>query len=341
MLDFADFVAINKFDRRGAEDALRDVRKQVQRNREAFGRAPEDMPVYGTIASRFNDDGVTALYHAVAERWRRRASTARAGQAAAAAAQGLQQHRPRSSRRSACATSPRSPSPCAATTGTRGSRRALARARATAEPRLPRKARCSTRSGEAIAPRPRRPHRRAQSAALDARSRELLETWPDDRRRRTRATSTSVSVRGREIATRARLRIALRHPGAEGRAAALRGRRRDPALAACARTCPGSFPFTAGVFAFKRENEDPHAHVRRRRRPVPHQPALSPAVAGPAGEAAVHGVRLGDALRLRSRRAPGHLRQGRQFRRLDRHARRHEGALRRLRPVRSRRPRSR
>src|SRR3954465_15807886 len=63
MLDFADFVAINKFDRKGAEDALRDVRKQVQRNREAFTTAPEEMPVYGTIAARFNDDGVTALYH--------------------------------------------------------------------------------------------------------------------------------------------------------------------------------------------------------------------------------------------------------------------------------------
>ena len=66
MLDFADFVAINKFDRRGAEDALRDVRKQMQRNREAFGAAPEAMPVFGTIAARFNDDGVTALYHAIA-----------------------------------------------------------------------------------------------------------------------------------------------------------------------------------------------------------------------------------------------------------------------------------
>src|SRR6267142_1905508 len=67
MLDFADFVAINKFDRKGAEDALRDVRKQVQRNREAFRAAPESMPVFGTIAARFNDDGVTALYHALAD----------------------------------------------------------------------------------------------------------------------------------------------------------------------------------------------------------------------------------------------------------------------------------
>lgn len=62
MLDFADVIAINKFDRKGGEDALRDVSKQVQRNRVAFDKAPDDMPVYGTIASKFNDDGVTALY---------------------------------------------------------------------------------------------------------------------------------------------------------------------------------------------------------------------------------------------------------------------------------------
>ncbi len=63
MLDYADAVAINKFEKEGADDALRDVRKQVQRNRKEFGRSPEEMPVFGTIASRFNDDGVTALYH--------------------------------------------------------------------------------------------------------------------------------------------------------------------------------------------------------------------------------------------------------------------------------------
>ncbi|WUR12975.1 methylmalonyl-CoA mutase family protein [[Empedobacter] haloabium] len=62
MLDFADFIAINKFDRKGAQDALRDVAKQYQRNRELWSKRPEEMPVYGTQASRFNDDGVTALY---------------------------------------------------------------------------------------------------------------------------------------------------------------------------------------------------------------------------------------------------------------------------------------
>ena len=62
MLDHADLVAINKFDRRGGADARRDVARQLLRNREDFGASPEDMPVFGTVASRFNDDGVTALY---------------------------------------------------------------------------------------------------------------------------------------------------------------------------------------------------------------------------------------------------------------------------------------
>src|SRR3974390_96702 len=70
MLDFADFVAINKFDRKGAEDALHDVRKQYQRNHRLYYRPLDEMPVYGTIAACFNDDGVTALYQAIAARLR-------------------------------------------------------------------------------------------------------------------------------------------------------------------------------------------------------------------------------------------------------------------------------
>jgi methylmalonyl-CoA mutase len=65
MLDYADLVVVNKFEKRGGEDAVRDVRKQVQRNRNAWEFSPDDMPVFGTIASKFNDDGVTALYHAI------------------------------------------------------------------------------------------------------------------------------------------------------------------------------------------------------------------------------------------------------------------------------------
>ena len=62
MLDAADFVALNKFEKRGSQDALRDVRKQVQRNRAAFDAGPEAMPVYPTMAAHFNDPGVTRLY---------------------------------------------------------------------------------------------------------------------------------------------------------------------------------------------------------------------------------------------------------------------------------------
>jgi len=68
MLDFAEFVAINKFDRKGAADALRDVAKQVQRNKEAWTTPTEQMPVFGTMAAHFNDDGVTALYQAMKPR---------------------------------------------------------------------------------------------------------------------------------------------------------------------------------------------------------------------------------------------------------------------------------
>src|SRR5690348_8020217 len=62
MLDFADLVVLNKFDKRGAEDALRDVRKQWKRNRTAFRTPDEDVPVYPTIASQFNDPGVTWMF---------------------------------------------------------------------------------------------------------------------------------------------------------------------------------------------------------------------------------------------------------------------------------------
>jgi len=65
MLDFVEFVAINKFDRKGSQDALRDVAKQVQRNKEAWHTPTEQMPVFGTMAARFNDDGVTAMYQAM------------------------------------------------------------------------------------------------------------------------------------------------------------------------------------------------------------------------------------------------------------------------------------
>lgn len=65
MLDFADIVAINKFDKRGAQDAIRDVRKQYKRNHQLWDANDESLPVFGTIASQFNDPGTNALYRAL------------------------------------------------------------------------------------------------------------------------------------------------------------------------------------------------------------------------------------------------------------------------------------
>ncbi len=65
MLDFADVIAINKFDKRGAQDALRDVKKTYQRNHQLFDQSPDEMPVFGTIASQFNDPGMNTLYRKV------------------------------------------------------------------------------------------------------------------------------------------------------------------------------------------------------------------------------------------------------------------------------------
>lgn len=68
MLDFADLIALNKFDKRGAADALRDVKKQYQRNHQLWDTSIDEMPVYGTIASQFNDPGMNRLYRAVMDK---------------------------------------------------------------------------------------------------------------------------------------------------------------------------------------------------------------------------------------------------------------------------------
>ena len=67
MLDFADVIAINKFDKGGSLDALRDVRKQYRRNHEMFDGSDEDLPIFGTVASQFHDLGVNELYRRLME----------------------------------------------------------------------------------------------------------------------------------------------------------------------------------------------------------------------------------------------------------------------------------
>jgi methylmalonyl-CoA mutase len=75
MLDFADLIAVNKFDKRGAQDALRDVKKQYQRNHQLWEKDPETMPVIGTMASQFNDPGMNTLYRRVMDLLREKTGT--------------------------------------------------------------------------------------------------------------------------------------------------------------------------------------------------------------------------------------------------------------------------
>ena len=243
MLDFADLVAINKFDRKGAEDALRDVRKQVQRNRESFQRPPEEMPVFGTIAARFNDDGVTALYHAVAAKLAARGLELRPGalpKPAAKVSSAIHVVVPPARQRylaeiAECVRGYHEFS--AAQSSLARERQQLAAAKAMLGKSVP--------ELDAL----------LHSKVLDVQAKQLLDSWPQTvkaycgdeqvvktrgRQQRTRLSHTSLS--GTRVP-----KVAL--PRFEDHGELLRWRTRE--------NLPGEFPFTAGVFHFKRENEDP------------------------------------------------------------------------------------
>ncbi|HEX4521902.1 MAG TPA: fused isobutyryl-CoA mutase/GTPase IcmF [Casimicrobiaceae bacterium] len=248
MLDFADFVAINKFDRRGAADALRDVRKQYQRNRELFKQAPDQMPVYGTIAARFNDDGVTALYQALAARLSQeglKLDTAKLPAVTARHSTGQNVIVPPQRVRylAEIAETVRGYHAWAKTQAKIARERQ--QLRATKEMLGERKAEAPD-IDSLIADR---------DAKLDPRAQKLLTMWPQ-----TKAAYTGdeyvVKIRGKEIRSALTTislsgthipKVAL--PKFEDDAEILRWQLTE--------NVPGSFPYTAGVFAFKRENEDP------------------------------------------------------------------------------------
>jgi methylmalonyl-CoA mutase len=243
MLDFADFVAINKFDRRGAEDALRDVRKQVQRNREAFKSSPEEMPVFGTIASRFNDDGVTALYHAVAAKLAEAGLKLKPGRLPKPASRV-------SSAVHVIVPPQRQRYLAEIAEAVRGyhsnteKQAKLARERQQLEAARAMLGKGVPELDALIASRTLRPE-----------AQRLLDSWPDVLKAYS-GDEQVVKVRGKELRTRLTAtslsgtkvpKVAL--PGYRDHGELLRWRMRE--------NLPGEFPYTAGVFHFKRENEDP------------------------------------------------------------------------------------
>ena len=129
--------------------------------------------------------------------------------------------------------------------------------------------------------------------------------------------------------------VAVRHQGAQGRAAEVRGRRRDPALAAARERARAASPSPAGVFAFKRENEDPTRMFAGEGDPFRTNRRFHLLADGMPAKRLSTAFDSVTLYGYDPARAAGHLRQGRQLRRVDRHARRHEGAVLGLRPVRA------
>ncbi|MBE2257635.1 MAG: methylmalonyl-CoA mutase family protein, partial [Rhodobacteraceae bacterium] len=248
MLDFADFVAINKFDRKGADDALRDVRKQYQRNHEAFGQSPDEMPVFGTMAARFNDDGITALYQAMVPTLQALGLKMKKGKLPLVAVK-------QSSNQRAVVPAQRVRYLAEIAEAVRdyhahtAEQAEIARQRQSLRTAKALFVECGKPAGdfdEMIA---------WKAAQLDARATKLLDMWPKtvelysrdeyvvrirDKEIRTRLTNTSLS--GSRIR-----KVSL--PTYQDDGEVLRFLMKE--------NVPGSFPFTAGVFAFKRENEDP------------------------------------------------------------------------------------
>ena len=256
MLDFAEFVAINKFDRKGSLDALRDVAKQVQRNKEAWTMPADQMPVFGTMAARFNDDGVTALYQAMKPRLAALGVKLDQGKSKALLPVVNVRH---STNQTPVVPAARTRYLAEISDTVRGYKR-----RARAQSGLARELQqLRATAGMLQTDKPER-HRAVEAVndvaaqrdtLLGAAERKLLAQWPamqqayagDEyvvkiRDKEIRTALTTKSLSGTTIR-----KVAL--PQYEDHGEILKWLMLD--------NVPGSYPYTAGTFAFKRENEDP------------------------------------------------------------------------------------
>ena len=349
MLDFADIVVLNKFEKRGAEDALRDVRKQWRRNRDAFDSCRT------TSCRCFRPSPASSTTPASTALFQRCARAARRASGLATGRWTLPRRRrrspstdraTRSCRRSACATSPRSPRRAGARASTIDAAARRRRARAGLYASLA----GARRRGAAGAARPLRRRaptdasepalalRAAYNRALDdvgAEAVALLRDWPareqasrDEQYRYTRARPRDPRRRTtRESLSHNTIpKVALPSYDDWGELAA---------LPAAARTCRAASRTPRASIRIGARTRTRPACSRARARPS------APTAASTTSRAGTPATRLStafDSVTLYGedpRRAPRHLRQGRQLRRVDRHPRRHEEAVLRLRPVRA------
>src|SRR5690606_14730090 len=236
MIDLAHAVVVNKYDRAGAPDALRHVRRQVARSRQAWTTPHEELPVFGTVASRFNDDGVTGLWTFLREELEGHGldtSGARLGEAGTRVSTQVSPLIPAARVQHLAET---------AATVRAYHRRTAEQAEAVRRAQHLRGARELLRAHDA------EPAADALAEVADAVSRdvepwarELLEAWPE-RAAQAAAAEPGVSLAGTRVP-----RIALPRLHDDGDLLTwLRGE-----------NLPGSFPFTAGVFARRRTDEHP------------------------------------------------------------------------------------
>lgn len=246
MLDHADLIAINKFDRRGSEDALRDVRKQYQRDHGLFHQRPEEMPVYGTTASQFNDPGTDNLYRALIDR------------VSAKLGLGWQSHvqtRSIPSSRTPLIPPERSLYLREIVKTVRDYHRVAGEQAALARHIYRLKGALEVLHAHGAARTEIDARTAALEAQMDPEAKRLLAEWPDIQIRYA-ADRMITHVRDREVSTElfqtslsgTRIpRVCLPRYADWGEI--LRWRLRE--------NVPGEFPYTAGVFPFKRDSEDP------------------------------------------------------------------------------------
>lgn len=252
MLDFAEFVAINKFDRKGAADALRDVAKQVQRNRNAWTTPADQMPVFGTMAARFNDDGVTALYQALKPRLAELGLALQPGPLPVVSVRS-------SSNQTPVVPAARTRYLAEISDTVRGyKKRARAQARLAREIQQLEAASRMLKVGKpdkARAAEATMDLAQQRELQLDGDARKLLAQWPQMQQAYA-GDEYVVKIRDREIRTALTTKslsgttirkVSL--PKYEDHGEVLQWLMLD--------NVPGSYPYTAGTFAFKRENEDP------------------------------------------------------------------------------------
>ena len=247
MLDYADLVVLNKFDRRGAEDALRDVRKQVRRNREDFATEDEALPVFGTISAQFHDPGVNGAYRSLLDLLVTRTGRTLKSQVQRPASRTSPDRRPiiPPSHTDYLGQISRTLHDYHGWIEEQATLAERAQALETAATEL-----SGSPEGEAISQRAQ-----AVSDSQDPGCRALLAGW-DALIARYRADELSYPVRGKEVrqplftTSLAGLRIPrVALPRTRGAGDRLRWLLRE--------NLPGSFPFTAGVFPLKRTAEEP------------------------------------------------------------------------------------